>query len=146
MSKSVFLSIDYKSKDTLSSEIDTIVDVFSRAGFSTLAFVKKFSFSPTQEKEMMQKALEKIKKCDIFIAEVSTKAIGVGIEVGYAKALSKPIIYLRNCGSEKSTTVAGVSNYIITYRDINHLKSELQKAVRDIKSKLSKNARGMSKT
>ena len=37
-----------------------------------------------------------IDNSDILIAEVSEKAIGVGIEVGYAKAKGKPIIYIKN--------------------------------------------------
>lgn len=145
MLKSAFLSISFKNKDKLSSEIDTIVDVFIKSNFSILVFVREFLFFPGQEKKMMEKALAEIEKCHVIIVEASIKAIGVGIEVGYAKALSKPIIYLRNYNSEKSTTLAGISNYIITYSDINHLKNQLQEVVKNIKSKLSKNDKQLSK-
>jgi 2'-deoxynucleoside 5'-phosphate N-hydrolase len=134
MLRSAFISVGYKNRSTLSSEINTIVDVLNEYGFNTLVFVREFVFLPGQEKEMMQKALVEIKKSHIVIAEASTKPIGVGIEVGYAKALSKPIIYLRKCNSEKSTTLSGISNHSIVYSDTNHLKNSLQKAVKDIKS------------
>lgn len=127
--KSAFLSISYKSKNALSSEIDTIVDVLNKAGFNTLVFAREFSFPPTQEKEMMQKALAEIKKCNIFIAEASTKAIGVGIEVGYAYALGKKIIYLRKKQAEYSTTAGGIADKQIIYSNNDELKTKLEKAL-----------------
>ncbi|MBI2033264.1 MAG: nucleoside 2-deoxyribosyltransferase [Candidatus Levybacteria bacterium] len=133
MKKSAFLSISYSTKDILSSEIDTVVNSLTESGFRTLVFVKEFSYSSTQEKEMMEKALEEIEKCNIFIAEVSTKAIGVGIEIGYAKALGKPIIYLRNSKSEQSKTVAGIADYIISYKNLDVLRDLLLKTVKNIK-------------
>ena len=41
----------------------------------------------------MKQATADIDKCDILIAETSDRGIGIGIEVGYAKAKKKPIFY-----------------------------------------------------
>jgi nucleoside 2-deoxyribosyltransferase len=73
--------------------------------------------------------MSEIDRCDLFIAEVSEKGIGVGVETGYAKAHNKPILYLRHAGAEHSTTVSGVSDYHVFYRDAGDLKLKLEKIV-----------------
>ena len=65
---------------------------------------------------------------DFLIAELTTKSIGVGIEIGYARAKGKPIIYLRKKNSEYSTTASGSSTYSIEYENENDL-IELMKTI-----------------
>jgi len=57
-------------------------------------FVDNYAFSPAREKQMMQQAMNDIDRCDLLIAKTSDKGIGIGIEVGYAKA-KKQTRYLR---------------------------------------------------
>ena len=66
---------------------------------------------------MMKTAFLEIDKCDFMIAELTTKSIGVGIEIGYAYAKEKPIIYLRKKDSEYSTTASGCSTDIVIYKN-----------------------------
>lgn len=70
-----------------------------------------------------------IDACDLFIAEVSEKAIGVGVETGYAKGKRKTIIYLRRADAEHSTTGSGVSDYQLIYADAGDLKAGLEKII-----------------
>jgi len=81
------------------------------------------SFS--NNKEMMTKALNKINKTDMLIAETSFKKIGIGLEVGYAKALNKKIIYIHKNGTEISNTVEGVSDINIEYKNIDDLLKKI---------------------
>ena len=74
---------------------------------------------------MMNQAMIDIDKCDMLIAETSEKGIGIGIEVGYARAKNKPIVYLRNACVKHSTTVSGISSYQIVYNNINDLQEQL---------------------
>ena len=76
---------------------------------------------------MMDAAFQEINRSDILIAELSKKAIGVGVEVGYACARGIPIIYLRNEKSEHSTTVSGSSNEHIIYKNPADLRQQLKK-------------------
>ena len=69
--------------------------------------------------------MDDIEACDFLIAEVTHKAIGIGVEVGYGKAKNKPIVYLRKKEAEHSTTVAGVSDFQVIYQDIFELQSRL---------------------
>lgn len=123
--KKAFLSISYKNKDLLNKEIDYISNTLKKFSIELNTFVQKYSFKKDEEKEMMDKAFGEIKDSDIIIVEGSDKAIGIGIEVGYAKALNKPIIYLRNEISEYSTTVGGSSTHKIVYKDLTDLKEKL---------------------
>ncbi|GAB2815510.1 hypothetical protein [Ferruginibacter profundus] len=70
--------------------------------------------------------MEAIDSSDIFIAETSYKAIGIGVEAGYAKAKQVPVIYMRQINAAHSTTVAGISNYRVIYADASDLQQQLQ--------------------
>ena len=123
--KKAFLSISYKNKDLLKKEINYIIDTLKEFSIEVIIFVQKYQFKEDKEKDMMNKAFEEIRDSDVLIAEVSDKAIGVGIEIGYAKALNKPVIYLRNAFTEYSTTVGGSSSYKIVYNGLIDLKEKL---------------------
>ena len=115
--KKAYLAISYSNRKLFDAEIDKLNTLFQSHNIELLVFVDKYNFKPNQEKEMMQKAFEEINNSDMLIAELTTKSIGVGIEVGYAFANKKPIIYLRKTKSEYSTTTAGCSDYIIEYEN-----------------------------
>ena len=82
---------------------------------------------------MMKEALKRLDECDLLIAETSDKAIGIGVEAGYAKAKGIPVIYLRREDAEHSTTVAGISDVQIIYHDINDLSDQLHRTIRTIR-------------
>ena len=64
---------------------------------------------------MMHRVFEDIDASDLLIAEVSHKAIGVGIEAGFAAAKGIPVIYLRQSGAEYSTTLGGLASHAVIY-------------------------------
>lgn len=113
--KKAYLSIGYQNRQTLAAEITAIRELLSAHQIELFVFVDQYHFAPQQEKEMMQQAFRDISGSDLLIAEVSEKAIGVGIEIGYAAALGKPIIYLRHAQAEHSTTAAGTAGYSVIY-------------------------------
>ena len=92
---------------------------------TSLVFVDQYRFNAANEKQMMQQALLDIDHCDFLIAEASYKAIGIGVEAGYAKAKGKPVIYLRQQQAPHSTTVSGISDYTIIYDNTTDLKHQL---------------------
>lgn len=81
---------------------------------------------------MMQQAVASIDRCDLLIAEVSDKAIGIGVEAGYAKGKDKPVFYLRQKDSEHSTTVSGISDQSIIYESIPDLELQLSNSIKKI--------------
>ena len=81
---------------------------------------------------MMQQATADISNCDLLIAEVSEKAVGVGIEVGYAKGKRKPVIYVRQASAEHSTTASGISDYSIVYSSPLDLGTKLRSILAEV--------------
>ena len=127
-----YISVSYNKRKFLQKELDAIADALNFFAIISFVFVDKYSFSPRQEKEMMELAFAEIDKCELLIAETSDKAIGIGIEVGYAKAKNKPVIYLRNKNAEHSITVSGSSDYTIIYSDAGDLRMQLSEALKEI--------------
>lgn len=127
--KKAFLSISFKKKNELKDEIAAIAEVLKKHDIDPFIFVNKYILSPGREKEMMNKATKAIAASDLLITELTDKAIGVGIEVGYAYALGKKIIYLRKKQAAYSTTVGGISDKQIMYGNNDELRTKLEKAL-----------------
>ena len=120
-----YISISYNKRQELNDELQSIIKTLREFHIKPFVFVDNFKFSSEQEKEMMQQAILSIDDCDLLIAETSDKGIGIGVEVGYAKAKGKPVIYMRNKNADHSTTVSGLSDSQIIYDDVKDLKEQL---------------------
>lgn len=127
--KKGYLAISYSNRRLFDKEVEILKNLFNKNDMELFVFVDNYNFEPDQEDEMMKTAFIEIDSSDLLIAELTTKSIGVGIEMGYAFAKGKPIFYLRRSGSEYSTTAAGISNVIIEYNDefdlYNKMKEKL---------------------
>ena len=123
--KKAYLSISFQNRKNVEAEIAAIRQALSAFHIDLFVFVDTCLFNISQEKEMMQQAFADINSSDLLIAEVSEKAIGVGIEMGFAVATGKPVIYLRNAQAEHSTTAAGASNRVIIYENPEDVRKSL---------------------
>lgn len=124
-----YVSVSYRNRKFIDKEINAIIDTLNDLKIIPFVFVDNYLFDAEQEKEMMQQAMADIDKCDLLIAETSDKAIGIGIEAGYAKARNKTVIYVRKKEAEHSTTVSGISDLQIIYDDCNDLQKQLADAI-----------------
>ena len=125
-----YISISFSKRKELEKEVQVLKNALETFGISGFVFVDEYQFSANEETEMMQKAMEDVEKSAILIAEVSEKGIGIGIEVGYAKAKNIPVIYVRNSSSEHSTTVSGIADFKIIYENVIDLEEKLEKIIR----------------
>ncbi len=123
--KKAYIGISFKKRKELSVEITTLREVLLEHNLKPLVFVDEYVFSSDQEKEMMAQAAKDISESSLMIAELTEKAIGVGLEVGYAAALKIPILYLKHESAEYSKTVGGLSDSVISYKDTNDLRTQL---------------------
>jgi 2'-deoxynucleoside 5'-phosphate N-hydrolase len=120
-----YIAISFSHRPLLTEALQAITEALQHHHIQPFIFVDQYHFSQQQDKEMMQQAFADIDASDILIAETSEKAIGIGVEVGYAKARNKTIIYLRHQAAEHSTTVAGSSDFQIIYQNAADLKQQL---------------------
>ena len=130
-----YISISFSKRKELEKEVQAIKNALQKCVISGFVFVDEYQFSAKQEKKMMQNAIEDIEKSAILIAETSEKGIGIGIEVGYAKAKNIPVIYMRNSKSEHSTTVSGIADFSIIYSDEKDLEEKLEEILKNNFSK-----------
>ena len=124
-----YISVSFNRRQALEKELKTIKAALTKLGIDPFVFADNYNFDITQAQKMMKQATADIDKCDILIAETSDKGIGIGIEVGYAKAKMKPIVYLRHKTAEHSTTVSGISDFQIIYENIADLREQLENTI-----------------
>ncbi len=127
--KKVYLAISYSNRKLFDEELCTLKLLFEERGIELLVFVDKYNFQQSEEKDMMMTAFSEIDSCDFLIAELTTKSIGVGIEIGYAYSKNIPICYIRRKGSEYSTTAAGCSSLIVEYENADKLIVDVSKFI-----------------
>ena len=125
MPQTAFISLSFSHRHDLVPVIQSIKSTLTRFNITPHCFVEKYNFPPDRASEMMQIAFDDIQNANFLIAEVTHKAFGVGIEIGYAVALNKPIIGLHHTTAKLSSTVAGVATHIIPYESPSDLVTYL---------------------
>lgn len=130
--KSAFIAVSYKHQHDLKDVIETIRETLLAHSYTPLVFVEQYNFHPQQTKLMMETSTGHIQACDLFIAELTHKAVGVGIEAGFAFANQKPIIYLHHADAGISTTLSGIADNEIAYQTHHDLKSQLEQVLTSI--------------
>jgi len=127
--RKAYLAISYSKRALFNKELRALQNLFNKNKIELLVFVDKYNFKPDQEKQMMKVAFQEIDNSDFLIAELTTKSIGVGIEIGYAFAIGKPIIYLRKKDSEYSSTASGCASSMIEYKNEFDLKELMKRTI-----------------
>ena len=127
--KTAYFGISKSNRVNFDKEIHQLQKCLAKYDISLLVFVDNYNFKLGEEKEMMNIAFKEIDKSDFLIVELTKKAIGVGIEVGYAFAKRKPIIYIKRGNAKHSTTVDGCSDFVIEYENEIHLSEEVEKVI-----------------
>ncbi|MFN3667669.1 MAG: nucleoside 2-deoxyribosyltransferase [Sediminibacterium sp.] len=126
-----YLALSLSMRPMLNQVVEVLREILEEQGIALFVFVDHFSFTPAEESAMMQQAFQEIDHADLLIAECSEKAIGVGIEAGYALGKGKNVWYLRQINSPHSTTLSGAAQKSFIYSDPadlgNQIKRELQK-------------------
>ncbi len=132
-----FISVSFEHRGEFKEEINAIKKALQVFNLKPICFVEDYKHKNPSPKKLMADALKVIRKSSILIAEVSYKEIGIGIEVGYAKALNIPIIYLKKPDAPISTTVKGVCDKVVIYKNIQNLEVKLKDALKAIKPQKS---------
>ncbi|MBO9595578.1 MAG: nucleoside 2-deoxyribosyltransferase [Niabella sp.] len=123
--KTAYISVSFRNRPLYTQALAAIAEALASSGITPFVFVDHYTFDASQERPMMRQAMKDIERSDLFIAETSDKAIGVGVEAGFAKAKGKPVIYLRHKDAAHSSTVAGISDFQIIYTNDKDLKQQL---------------------
>lgn len=127
-----FVALSYEDKNKLKPVITQVKDTLRQNGHTYDVYVDHQSL-PTNPKLIMEDATRCLNDCDALFVEMSTKQVGVGIEIGLAKAAHKPIIGIRKIGSEPSTTMEGMLDIpVLEYDSPEDLAEKLPLLLRDV--------------
>lgn len=97
---------------------------------------KKHTFAlPHEESDEPFNSKVFLKDCDLFIAEVSHKATGLGIELGWADLLNIPVICIYKKGCKPSSSLKVISNTFVEYKDEDDLLKKLEYILSNKKKK-----------
>jgi hypothetical protein len=120
-----FIALSYHRRKALRSVVSIIQKLLADQGHTYEVFVYR-KIKGLTNSQMMKLALNYVQRADVLIAEVSTKEVGIGIELGVAFANNKKIILVRKRGSEHSVTMEGIASHSpIEYKDGEDLKKKL---------------------
>lgn len=114
-----YLAAKYHSDNRNKKHIEDISRALSKLGIETVVMARdhekwgKSKFASPNE--LMTAAFKAIDECDLFIADVTEKGVGVGIEAGYAHAKGKPIHLIAMKGVEISETLMGIAKSMNVY-------------------------------
>ncbi len=132
--KQAYFAISLSNRPHFDQEIESLALALENFGFKLLVFVDHYHFAPEQAKAMMQQAFLEMDKSELLIVEMSKKAVGVGIETGYAFAKNIPIIYLKKHSASYSTTTAGCAHSFINYKDVPDLIQQFNLALKTLEA------------
>jgi len=122
----VYVAHSFKHRHEQKELLDAIENCIKACGMTPFFFTRAYKdFGTGHEKEMMTAALSELGSSDILIAELSTKEVGVGLEIGYAAGKGLPIVYVHHEDSDYSTTVAGTATAECTYKNANDISGRL---------------------
>lgn len=120
-----FIAHSFEHRQSLKSIIRTITATLHKHNHTSIVFAER-ELTNVSNQDMMHDAITTLKACDALLVESSTKEVGVGIEMGAAYVLHKPIYLVRKKGSKSSTTMEGVSTSPpIEYTSTSDLSNKL---------------------
>ena len=84
-------------------------------------------------REFYDRTYETITKCDLFIGEVSSPSMGVGMEFQMAQEYNIPCIALCKKDVEPSIMITGIpcTKKVIFYKDLDDLSKQLEEAIKE---------------
>jgi len=127
-----YISVDHNSRKKLSKEIIALGMALSTASVEQYIFVDKFNFEPGLEVELVQKALKEIDNSNFVIVETTYETVTSSVEVGYARAKRKPIVYLQHEDVAISPILYGLSNFHIQYANPKDLFDQMSEFLKNI--------------
>lgn len=125
----VYITITFK-EDKNKKGIEQLCSIVKNAGFEDFCFIRdveNYKKVFNDPRELMGRAREEIKKCDVLLFDATEKSTGRAIEVGIAFSNMKKIVVVMKEGTSIKNTLRGVADAIITYKVIEDIQDDLRR-------------------
>ena len=127
-----YISVDTDTRKLLGKEIIALGMALNAANVEQFIFVDKYPREAGQETEMLQKAMKEIDGCNFIIVEASNINVTSCVELGYAKAKRKPIVYLQKSEATSDEIIFALSNFHILYTSPKDLFDQLTEFLKNV--------------
>lgn len=130
--KKMYIAARYKGLEN-KPDVENFCKIVKEAGFEDFCFIRDIenyghAFDTVQE--VFFAASEELKKCDIFIMDLSDYPTGGRlIEAGMAHALNIPVISTIKRGVKYKESIMAISTEIIEYDNLSDIKENLKKYI-----------------
>jgi len=125
----IYVAARFKGAEN-QKEIELLCEAVRRAGIEDFCFardIEGYRKTFDSQKEIWDRTLEEIKKCDGFLIDVSDKPTGGRVvEAGIAYALSIPIFVLVHKNTPYKELFNGIAATVIHYEDISDITVALK--------------------
>jgi len=127
----IYLAYKFSGADTqaLKQRLIELSNVLKKQGHETFVFfrdIQNWGKIKTDIKEVVDKATEAMKDCDMILADVSEKPNGVYYEIGVARGLEKKVVVMCEAGKEAAFLKA-TADEVIEYEDWDELVRNIEK-------------------
>jgi len=98
----VFLSIKYHDDHSDRARIEMVSLALHAHAFETMCIapdLERWGQLRFDARELMRRTFAAIDACDLVVADLTQKGVGVGIEAGYARAKDIPVVTIAQNGS-----------------------------------------------
>ena len=127
-----YISVDSETRKLLGKEIIALGMAMGSANVEHFIFVDKYTMETGQEAEFMQKAMKEIDSSNFIIVEATKVNVTSCVELGYAKAKRKPIVYLQKAEAETNEVLFALSNFHILYSSPKDLFDQLSEFLKNV--------------
>ena len=111
-----------------SSNIDFVEKLYNPIKQSNIYKENEVIF-PHDKENKNTNSKDIIKACDLVISEVSEVSTGLGIELGWANALNKPILCIYEKGKTYSQSLEYITNDFIEYCDEEDMINKVENSI-----------------
>ncbi|WP_372474202.1 hypothetical protein AB4865_02715 [Capnocytophaga sp. ARDL2] len=127
-----YISLNNQSRKTLSKELIALGMALNGKKVEQYIFVDKFSLEEGGEKEYLIEMQRQIDSSNFLIIDGANVHTTNCVEVGYARAKKKPIVYLRNENTAVDPILLGASNFYFTYENPKDLFDQMNEFLKQI--------------
>jgi 2'-deoxynucleoside 5'-phosphate N-hydrolase len=127
-----YISLNTQSRKNLSKELIAIGMALNSRNVEQFIFVDKHELEEGLEKNYMEAAMKEIDQCNFMIIDGTNVQSINCIEMGYARARKKPIVYIHHEDSAADPMFLGLSHFHITYGNPKDLFDQMNDFLKSV--------------
>lgn len=127
-----YISVSPEHRKKLSKEFIALGMALSGVNADAFVFVDKHQCQEEQEQEYLNLAMQHIDASNFIIVEATHPSVLSCLELGYAKARKKPIVYLQHAEVKVESLMAAMGNFHILYESPKDLFDQMTEFLKNV--------------